>query len=244
MDSKARRFGWPHALTAVVTLAVLAGLVVFFSLRRLPGEAVRAGRDTLRELAGLAAAFNQQTVETSFLSYASRVEGSTFLQFATLDEVEVFERSDRTSTLWGTVPLPEVVVRATAPTQYTYYLDLGGAWDFEIEDHRVRVRSPAIAWNRPAIDATRIHYEVETGSLFRDEEAVLRELKAGMAAAAHRRAQENVALVREIGRRRTEQFIADWLLQSFAEPPRAWQVEVVFADEDPRRLEIDAGAPR
>ena len=225
------RFGWPVAFTFVAALLIFAGIYVFNSLRRIPADVAESGTKLVRELRDLARAFNTGTVETSFHSYATQVSGSSFLQFATLDEMEVFERSDYSSTLWGQLQLPEVVVRATAPVQYTYYLDLDAEWHFELEGDTVRVRAPRIRFNKPAVDAARIEYEIRQGSVFRDEEEALEKLRAGMSAMAHRRAQENVHLVREVGRRKTEEFVAAWLLHSFDQGAGSYRVDVVFSDE-------------
>jgi hypothetical protein len=234
-----QRFGWPLAFTLVAAFLILAGLYVFRSLRQVPADVADSGVKLVRELGDLARAFTTGTVETSFHSYATEVHGSSFLQFATLDEMEVFERSDHTSTLWGQLMLPEVVVRATAPVQYTYYLDLDADWRFELEGSTLRVRAPGIRFNRPAVDASRLEYEVRQGSVFRDEEAALESLRAGISAMAHRRAQENVPLVREIGRRRTEDFVAGWLLHGFDQEAGDYRIEVVFAGEEslPRPVE-------
>jgi hypothetical protein len=240
------RFGWPAAFTTVAALLVLAGLYVFHSLRRVPAEVADSGVKLVRELRDLVRAFNTGTVETSFHSYATEVSGSSYLQFATLDEIEVFERSDFSSTLWGQIELPEVVVRATAPVQYTYYLDLDAEWRFELEGDTVRVRAPRIKFNKPSVDASRIEYEVRQSSVLRDEEAAMEKLRAGMSAMAHRRAQENVHLVRETGRRKTEEFVASWLLQSFEQEAKDYRVEVLFADEggpSPPAEEPERGAP-
>jgi hypothetical protein len=61
---------------------------------------------------------------------------------------------------------------------------------------------------------------------------------------AHRRAQENVALVREVGRREVEEFVETWLFRDFGEEARRYDVEVVFADEEselplPGKLRLD-----
>jgi hypothetical protein len=225
------RFDWPLAFTLVAAFLIFAGLYVFNSLRRVPAEVASSGAKLVRELGDLARAFTTGTVETSFHSYATEVSGSSFFQFAALDEIEVFERSDHTSTLWGQLVLPEVVVRATAPVHYTYYLDLDGEWRFELADDTVRVRAPKIQFNKPAVDASRIEYEVRQGSVLRDEAAALEKLREGISAMAHRRAQENIHLVRELGRRKTEEFVATWLLDSFGEAERSRRIEVVFAGE-------------
>jgi hypothetical protein len=56
---------------------------------------------------------------------------------------------------------------------------------------------------------------------------------------AHRRAQENVHLVRELGRRNTEEFVGNWLLHSFGEAERDRRIEVVFADEERPSLRLE-----
>ena len=227
-----QRLSWPAAFTIVAIIAIMAmaGLYVFRALYRAPGKVVEAGREVVRDLRDVAAAFSQGTVTTSFLSYATRVSGSSRLQFATLDQMELFRREDYATTLWGQLELPEIVVEATAPVQYTYYLDLEGEWHFVLEDDTVVARAPRIEFNKPAIDASSIRYEVRTGSLFRDEDAAIESLQKGLTAMAHQKAQENVDLVREVGRVKTAQFIESWLLSTWSD--HDWQVRVVFADEE------------
>jgi hypothetical protein len=126
------------------------------------------------------------------------------------------------------------VVRATAPVQYTYYVDFTEEWTFELdEDNRaIQVRAPPIRFNRPALDASALQYEVRQGSALRDEDASLAKLQEGLTSMAHRRAQENVALVREVGRREVEEFVETWLFRDFGEEARRYHVEVAFAGED------------
>jgi hypothetical protein len=230
----ASRSGWPlaAALVAVVAIVAASGLYVYRSLRALPGEAVDKGREVLRDLGDLAAAFRQGDIEIRFLSYATTVAGSTYLQFATVRQTEVFRRTDRASTLWGTLDLPEVIVEATAPVSTSYFLDLEGEWRFVKEGGTVRVEAPAPRFNEPAVDASEIHYEVRQGSLLRDSEAALSRLKAAVTAMARQRARENLELVREMGRRKTEDFVRAWLLEAFGDGGE-YRVVVTFADEGP-----------
>lgn len=224
--------GWPLAVAviAITVILVAAGLYLFHSLRTLPGDAVEQGRQVLRDLESVAAAFNRGTVETSFLSYATEVRGTSYLQFATLEQMEVFRRTDRASTLWGTLQLPDVMVEATAPVEYTYFLDLDAEWRFERRDHTLYVVAPKPRFNTPAVDASEIRYEVRRGSVLRDSDAALVKLKEGITTMAKMRARENLALVRELGRRVTEEFVASWLAEAFGDGG-AYRVEVVFADE-------------
>ncbi len=222
----ARTFAW----VATVAILTAAGVYVFQSLRDLPGEAVDRGREVLGDLQDIAAAFRQGTIETRFLSYATRVSGSNYLQFATLRQRELFTRTDRASVLWGQLELPEVVVEASAPVEYTYYLDLDGEWTFRREGRTITVLAPGIQFNRPAVDASEIEYRVRAASVLRDEAAALAKLKAGLTRMSLLRARENVELVRELGRRKTEEFVATWLVQAFGDGGE-YAVEVRFADE-------------
>ncbi|MFQ5349345.1 MAG: hypothetical protein ACE5EG_02750, partial [Thermoanaerobaculia bacterium] len=119
-------------LVAVVAILVASGLYVFNSLRRLPAEAVAGSKELARDLLEVAAAFRQGRIEISFTSHATSVTGSSYLQFANLRQTEIYTRQDEASLLWGTLELPEVVVSATAPVEYTYYLDLDERWEFRL----------------------------------------------------------------------------------------------------------------
>jgi hypothetical protein len=223
---------WPLALaaTAVAVVGILAaaGLYVFKSARQIP-------KDVLHDLKDIAQAFRTGTVTTSFVSYATEVSGSNRLQFATLRQMEVFERKDSVAVFWGRLELPEVIVEARAPVEYTYYLDLDARWEFRLEGSTIRVLAPEIRFNAPAIDASAIRYEVRAGSIFRREQEVLDRLREGLTEAAKYRARENIALVRELGRRKTAEFVEKWLARSFTDK-ETYRVEVVFADERPSPL--------
>ena len=223
---------WAVAVTviAVVTMLVGAGIFVFRSVRELPAEAARGTLRAIEELQQVAAAFRQGTIRTEFSSYATSVTGSNYLQFATLRQTEVFTRTDRSSILWGSLQLPEVVVSATAPVEYTAYLDFNEEWQFNLTDQTLEVLAPPIHFNLPAIDASQIHYEIRQDSLLRDEEESLEELKLGLTQMSIRRSRDHLPLVRETGRRKTEEFIENWLVQSFGDG-RDYRVRVVFADE-------------
>lgn len=220
-------------LVAVVAILVGGGLYVFESLRRLPADAVAGSKALARDLVEVAAAFRQGNIEISFTSYATTVTGSSYLQFASLRQTEVYTRQDEASLLWGTLELPEVVVSATAPVEYTYYLDLDEGWQFQLDNGRLLVQPPPIRFNRPAIDASEIRYEVRASSLLRDEEAALEQLKQGLSVMSERRARKHVDLVREVGRTKVRQFVERWLAGSFGDAEQ-YQVVVRFADEAPR----------
>ncbi|MFQ5349906.1 MAG: hypothetical protein ACE5EG_05625, partial [Thermoanaerobaculia bacterium] len=93
------------------------------------------------------------------------------------------------------------------------------------------VRAPPIRFNRPAIDASEIQYEVRASSLLRDEEAALEQLKQGLSVMSERRAEDNIVLVREVGRSKVREFVERWLAGSFGDAEE-YRVVVRFADEE------------
>jgi hypothetical protein len=235
----AARWRWPLVLVLLGSGLFAFAAYVFHRAQRLPGELLEKGRSIASELRSVAAAFHTGTITTTFVSYAAEMSGSQKLQFATLKEMEVFERTDRAQLLWGQLELPEVVVRAEAPVEYTYYLDLEEKWDFLLQDKTVWVKAPSIRFNTPAIDVSRLRYEVRTGSVFRDEALALENLRRGIGELARARAAENVGLVRELGRRQTAEFVRTWLLSRY-DDASAYNVQVLFADETPAQEPADA----
>jgi len=230
------RSPWPLVVSVLGLAAILVGGVAFVAHRALslPAEVAREGRQALADLRSLAAAFRTGTITTTFARESTALAGTSRLQFATLRQVEVFSRRDQQSLFWGKLALPDVVVEARAPVEYTYYLDLERPWTFRLEGQTLRVEAPAIEWNAPAIDASALRYEVREGSVFRDEGAVLAALRANLSEASRVRARDNVALVRETGRVKAAEFVTTWLGSRF-DDAKHLRVEVAFADE-PRRL--------
>src|SRR5438067_1422555 len=117
----------PHSwakttLWAAITLFIVGGMAfVFKSCLEIPSKVIgQAGQ----AMADVAAAFKRGTITTSFVSYATSLSNTTYLQFATLKQMEMFTRTEEPSTAFGYIPLPDVVVEARAPVEYTYYLDL------------------------------------------------------------------------------------------------------------------------
>ena len=229
-------WAWPVATMVTVLILVAGAVYIFKSCRDIPGEAIdKAGQlvdKTAKRLAEVAAAFNQGTVTTTFTSYATAISGSQYLQFATLSQEERFRRTDEASTGFGYIPLPDVIVEAEAPVTYTYYLDLNDKWDFTLKDRIITVIAPPIKFNKPAVDASRITYEVKKDSMIRDTRRAVEGLKSSITSLAYQKAAANIGLVRETGRRQTEMFVRNWLAQSFSDG-RKYAVTVRFRGEPP-----------
>ncbi len=240
----ARWWAWPTAWMVVV-FTLTAGTVYFLkSCLEMPAEVLdktgKAVREAGQQLAQVAAAFKQGTVTTTFTSYATTLSGSQYLQFASLTQEEKFTRRDEASVGFGYIPLPDLIVEANAPVTYTYYLDLNERWDFTIENGEIIATAPKIRFNKPAVDASRIQYEVKKDSLLRRTSEAMENLKSSITYLSYKRAETNVSLVRETGRRQTETFISNWLAKSFVDGKR-YPVRVRFRDEaglpEPGRLQ-------
>jgi hypothetical protein len=227
MSSNRPPWLWPLTVIVVVAMALGAFLYVFNTLSRAPRAVAEEGKEMLRGLRDVAAAFQSGTVTTSFTSYATEATGVNRLQVAELSQIELFEQTDEASVLWGQLQLPDVVVRARAPVTYTYYVDLEERWDFALEGNRIRVVAPEIEFNPPAVDVSELDYEVAEDSLLRDEDEALERLRSGISQMSRRRAVEHVPLIRELARRETEQFVANWLAAQFVDGSE-FDVEVAF----------------
>ena len=230
--SRNRSLAWPLAVTLIAIVAIVAGTLIYLvsSLARIPDAAVEHSKEVIASIQDLARAFREGTVETRFMAYANRVSGNNYLQVATLDRVEVFTREDRASIFWGAVPLPDVVVSATAPVQYTAYVDLEEDWHLRLENRVLHVEAPTIRFNQPAIDASQLTWTIEEGSLLRDESAAIEDLKRGLTSMSRQRTHELRGLVRETARSQIEAFVRTWLLQSFPGAGKI-DIEVLFSDE-------------
>lgn len=227
-------WAWPVAWMVTVLFLVAAMIYVFKSCRELPGTVLEKSGQLAEKvgqgLAQVAAAFKQGTITTTFTSYATSVSGSQFLQFATLSQMETFTRKDEASLAYGYLPLPDLIVEATAPVTYTYYLDLNDRWEFRIENGAVVVIAPEIKFNKPAVDASRITYEVKKDSLFRRTREAMENLKNSITLLSYQKARSNAELVRETGRHQTELFVQNWLAKSFADG-KQYPVKVIFRNE-------------
>src|SRR5579859_3272890 len=227
-------WAWPVMWMVAVAIFAGAGVFVFKSCRDLPSETLKQTGKLAEQLGQqaqkVASAFKQGTITTTFTSYATTLSGSQYLQFATLSQHETFTRTDESSLLFGYIPLPDVIVEASAPVTYTYYLDLNARWDFLLRDGVIWVTAPDIKYNKPALDISRITYEVKKDSHFRNTSEAMENLRTSMTWMTYRKAQANVELVRETGRKQTETFVENWLAKSFADG-RKYPVKVRFRTE-------------
>ncbi|HEY3900504.1 MAG TPA: hypothetical protein VGM54_17985 [Chthoniobacter sp.] len=233
----ASRNPWPWlALLGVVALLVGAAMWSVEKATSLAGAGVTKGLAVVKELgheaATVVSAFRQQNIRQQFLSSAVTLEGTSRLQVATLKEDEIFRRKEQDSIAWGWISLPQVVVQADVPVEYSYYLDFNGSWEFTRENDLVTVHAPPLRPNAPAPDISKLTFYTLEGHVWQDDKAVRERLQGSMSSALRDRALEHVTLIREIARRQTERFVEKWLTDSFSDG-HAFKVKVVFPDEAP-----------
>jgi len=166
-----------------------------------------------------------------FTSYATTVNATQKLQAAELDQMELFERSSQMSVLWNQLQLPEIVVSISTPVKFPYFVELQGTWEFLIDGKELVVTAPPLIPGTPAPDLSKTKFEVKKGSLFRNEAAALRELQKEISPLLHRRAIENISLVREHARKSIEDFVQTWVAQRFPYDQKGYSVKVHFSDE-------------
>jgi hypothetical protein len=217
----------PTMWMVIMLIVVSAGVYVFKSCLNAPGDALSK---TGQALANVASAFRRGTITTSFVSYATTISNYHYLQFATLKQTEIFTRSEAPNTAFGYIPLPEVVVEARAPVEYTYYLDLNAKWEMTLKDHVLYVFAPPIKFNKPAVDASAITYEVRKGYVKTTEAQA--NLKKSVTSLVALKGKENIPLIRETGRKQTAEFVEKWLAKSFVDGSQ-YAVKVYFPDESP-----------
>ena len=137
IPAKRTSWAWPTAWMVSMLLLVGGAVVVLKSCYEMPVRTVEKAGGVVEQigktLQTVAASLRQGAIHTSFTSYATTLSTTHYLQFAKLKQMEMFTRSDERAI--GYVRLPEVVVEARAPIEYTYYFDLNGIWDFVLRDN-------------------------------------------------------------------------------------------------------------
>lgn len=229
-DRRGRGGRWAIAMVILTLLCLLAPILIIRSaLKGIRG--LGSAKDAVvASVRSVAEAFRTGKIETTLRSYATEVRGVSRFQFAELRQLESFERTDSASLGWGTIPLPDVVVEARGQVVYTYVLDLQKRWDLKLAGRTVEVTAPAPEFSPPALDPSTLTFEVKRGSVIRNEAAVKEALRVGLSGLLNQRARQHLSLVRETGRKATEEFVRNFLLSSY-DDAEGMTVRVRFADE-------------
>ena len=222
--------GWAIAMIVLAAICLIVPIVMIRKAMNSARSLGRASDAIVASVRSVAEAFRTGKVETTLRSYGTTVRGVSRLQFAELKQLESFERKDSASVAWGAIPLPDVVVEARGQVTYTYVLDLEKRWELKLDGQTVDVTAPIPEFSTPALDPSTLVFEIKKGSVLRDEAAVKQALQAGLSTLLTQRAQEHLSLVRETGRKATEEFVKNFLLSNYDDAKNV-TVHVRFADE-------------
>ena len=92
-----------------------------------------------------------RTLTTSFYKSAAQYQDTQRLQMQTVSANEIITQKDSAEIF--NITLPDVIVEARVPVEYTYFVDLKGAWNFLIDEatNQIQVNCPDIGFNTPAV---------------------------------------------------------------------------------------------
>ena len=214
---------------SIVAIMAGSGMYAFHSCveasSRFAGDLTERVSNAAREFA---AAFVKGTVTTQFQEYCTEIHPNLSLQVATLKEVEQFTCSDEA--VIGNIPLPEVIVRVTAPVEYIYHLDLNDKWEFNLRGDVLTVWVPELRANKPSFDVSNMNWEVQKDSLIRNTSRVREELRQSLMPLAMGRGRAHVKLVCETARVQVTTFVEKWLRDRFKDGKK-YRVKVYFNTE-------------
>lgn len=153
----------------------------------------------------------QENIEYKFYAYATQVTGKQRLQVAKLQETAVIERTSDLKAFW--MDLPRVVVRATVPVEYGFFIEMNQGWKFRLHEDTLFVDVPALSNSTPAVDVSQLKFEVVKGSLFRNESESLRKIQSELMGILVEKSIAHRALVKDQARKSIEGFVRGWLSQ-------------------------------
>ncbi len=171
-----------------------------------------------------------EDVSDRFQSYATTISGRQSLLVAKLDRMESYERTSTAKALG--IPLPEVVVNLSFPVEYNFSVSLQAPWRFEKKDNMIWVFAPELSGQTPAVNVSKMKFEVKKGSFIRNETAVKERLQQELSAYL---AENSIKLredVRSEARSSVEQFVRTWVRSQFAEAPPDIPIKVLFPNQN------------
>ncbi len=235
--SKPGVLAWRWPIVVVVTAVLI--LVGFRTACRVVRDGGLAAVSALTSAANFGEGFKTGRITTTFTSSLPRLvpDGGAKLELVAIESVETLTRTDDRRVFFDMVPLGATVSEIRVPVTYRYHLRLDDPWRLEVNEQNCIVHAPPIrATLPPAIDTAGLERRSSRGWLRFDSDDQMAELETNLTELLGRRAADpdSVDLVREICRRRTAEFVQNWLLaEDHWRADRFRSVTVIFADESP-----------
>lgn len=199
-----------------ITLLIFLGVGIYFLVGKL-----RQATPSQVEL------YNEQITE-KFATTIQQLTGKQSLYVAKLQTVEVVERTSAAKALG--ISLPSVILEAKIPVEYNYYISLSGGWRFEVQDKELRVFPPELTSSRPAIDLSKMQFNIKKGSVLRNQKELMKKFESDIPGFLIERAIQHRDSVREEARKSVEECIRNWILTSMA-PLEVERVRVQFPQD-------------
>lgn len=176
--------------------------------------------------------FTDEAAQTRFMSFATTIAPLRRLEVAKVNQVEVFERKSEKTLFWTRLRLPDVVISASVPVEYHYYVELNDEWRFNMTAGKLDIIAPPLRFNTPAPNISELQFAVKEGSLFRNESEVAMALKSELTERLSERAKESTHLARETARKELIAIAKAWLAKDLREGEQnKLDVDVHFSDE-------------
>lgn len=183
-----------------------------------------------KNLSGVEELFKED-IEYRFYKYATKISEKQRLQVATLQQVEIFERTSHLKALG--LALPDVVVKATVPVEYSFFVSLNQGWKFTNTATEIIVDVPGLTNSTPAADVSKVRYDIVKGSLLRSENKSLRIIQKELMGLLVEKSIEHRSLVKEQARASVEKFVREWLVEATGENATK-TIRIRFPDDSDR----------
>lgn len=168
-----------------------------------------------------------ETVETSLKTHLFEMSGSKKMVLATLKHYEIFEKKSEMTLFNNRLKLPDIIVRASMPVEYNYFVEFDQRWDITTSENSMTVIAPGLQALRPSVNISEIEFEVKKGSFFRRDSLVSEELRQELDTLLGESAQGHLPSIREVARLELKELIELWSIKSESN----LEIKVFFADE-------------
>lgn len=169
-----------------------------------------------------------ETQENSLKTHLFALSGSKKMILSTLKHYEVFEKKSELHLFNERLRLPDIIVRASMPVEYNYYVDFDGEWFISVDDLEIKVIAPSLQVLPPSVALSELEFEVKKGSLFRRDSVVLDALRSELDELLNESAQSYVPTIQETARRELKQFVELW---AEGHDKGTSSIKIIFKDE-------------
>jgi hypothetical protein len=153
----------------------------------------------------------KETVETSLKSHLFEISGSKKIILATLKQFEIFERKSELSLFHERLKLPDIVVSASMPVEYNYFVEFNNAWVITTDERSITVIAPKLEALKPGVSVSEIEFGVVKGSLFRRDSLVTEELRQELDQLLQESSLKHMSSVQEVARVELREIIQLWM---------------------------------